>query len=447
MYANFYRYFGLRANPFNTNPDPTYLFVNQRTQTLLDELASAIQARKGLMLLTGEAGTGKTTLINLLRQWLQKQQTPTAFLFNPRLEVNELFDLMLAEFGISAATHVKGSALARLNHWLTERYRMGRNAVLILDEAQCLPVHVLEEIRRLLNHEIPQEKLLQIVLSGQPELEETLKKPDLRQIQQRISLRCHTMALTAEEAQGYIQKRLQVAGGDIGNVFAPGAIEGAYVFSNGIPRVMNLLCEHAMIRAYLAQTRPVPACVVAEVARQLQFDDARPVAGRWNFEIDPRPESSLVAAGVPAQSALVAERTVGLAAGVELIRQSAESRLPEIPADDLVLIPESPGAALKASESMRETKRVQITSLNRAALTQNLSQRHLADFSRLWLQALKKTKVDVRRLSSVSALIFTAPRKAFLQAKFADWQRSLNSLVRWLQEPLPNIRVPRRTGH
>lgn len=446
MYANFYRYFGLRANPFNTNPDPTYLFLNQSTRGLLDELKSAIRARKGLMLLTGEAGTGKTTLINLLRNWLHEQQTPTAFIFNPRLEVNELFDLLLAEFGISAATHRKGSALARLNQWLSERYRMGKNAVVILDEAQGLPVPVLEEIRRLLNHEMPQEKLLQIVLSGQTELEQKLKKPDLRQIRQRISLRCHTMPLTAEEAHGYIEKRLQIAGGDIRNVFAPSAIEGAHLYSNGIHRVMNLLCEHAMIRAYLAQTRPIPAFVVDEVARQLQFDDARPVASR-SFETDPHPESSLVAASLPAESALVVERTVGLSAAVDRIRQSAESRQPEKTADDLVLVPESPGAALKASESRSEMRTPQITSSNRVAVNQSVPQRHLFDFSRLWQQTIKRTKVEVGRLSFVSARIFTTPGRGFWQAKLADWQRSLNSLVRWLQEPLPSMKVHRRTGH
>src|ERR1700722_18606902 len=168
MYNTFFRYFGLRENPFTVNPNPGYLYFNDRTRAILEDIASAIQAGKGLIVLTGEAGTGKTTLINRLKQWLEKQRISTAFIFNPHLEVNELFDLMLADFGISADAHLKGSSLGRLNQWLRDRHRAGKGAVLILDEAQGLPLPVLEQVRLLLNHESPGENLLQIVLSGQP---------------------------------------------------------------------------------------------------------------------------------------------------------------------------------------------------------------------------------------------------------------------------------------
>jgi len=272
--------FGLRENPFSTNPDPDYLFLPLRTQAALDDMACAIQARKGLILLTGEPGTGKTTLLYRLMRWLRMQNMPVAFIFNPRLEVNDLFDLMLADFGIPSNPRSKGGMLARLNQWLAEGFQRGMNPVLIIDEAQGLPVHVLEEIRMLLNQETPREKLLQIVLSAQPEFEEMLRRPDMRQLRQRISLRCHTTPFTRAETDGYIQKRLCIAGKTNQIAFLPEAIEAVHRYSHGIPRVMNLLCEHALTGSSLAKQQPVPAYMVDEAARRLQFDDFRPVGGR-----------------------------------------------------------------------------------------------------------------------------------------------------------------------
>jgi general secretion pathway protein A len=278
MFQAFFRFFGLRVNPFNVNPDPTFLFLTHQTRKVLDDLAGGIRARKGLILLTGEAGTGKTTHINCLLNSLQQQGIPKAFIFNSHLEVGDLFELILAEFGITSGLRARGSHLMRLNQWLIERHREGKNAVLIVDEAQGLPSPVLEEIRLLLNLETPHEKLLQIVLSGQPELEMKLSRPEFRQIRQRITLRCKTMPLSFQEGSGYIQDRLRIAGASSATVFVPEAIEAVYLFSRGIPRVMNLLCEQALIKAYLAQIRPVPAHIVKEVASQYQFDDVNPFA-------------------------------------------------------------------------------------------------------------------------------------------------------------------------
>ena len=155
MYKHF---FGLCENPFNVNPDPRYLFLTPQTQEALGEMTYGIQARKGLILLTGEVGTGKTTLINRLLDWLHQQQTPTAFIFNPRLKTSHLLDFILADFGLPFDSRLKGSALMRLNQWLIERYRAGETPVVIVDEAQGLPTHVLEEIRMLLNLETPTRK-------------------------------------------------------------------------------------------------------------------------------------------------------------------------------------------------------------------------------------------------------------------------------------------------
>jgi type II secretory pathway predicted ATPase ExeA len=274
MYKHF---FGLRENPFNVNPDPRYLFLTPQTQEALDELTYGIQARKGLILLTGEVGTGKTTLINRLLIWLHQQQTPTAFISNSHLEISHLFDLMLADFGVQFDSRSKYNAPIRLNEWLFDRYRARKTAVVIVDEAQGLPTHVLEQIRLLLNLETASEKLLQIVLAGQPELEARLQQPELRQIKQRIALRCKTSALTLEETRDYIQARLRIAGvKHEPSVFSPEAMNAIHFYSRGIPRVMNLLCEHALINAYVDQIRPVPARLVAEVAREFQFDGIKP---------------------------------------------------------------------------------------------------------------------------------------------------------------------------
>ena len=223
--------------------------------------------------LPGEVGTGKTTLIYRLLEWLHQQQTPTAFIFNSHLEINHLFDFILADFGVPFDSGLKHGALMRLNLWLMDRYRAGETPVLIVDEAQGLPSHVLEEIRMLLNLETPREKLLQIVLAGQPELEDRINRPELRQIKQRIALRCKTAALTLAETHDYIRARLQIAGGGQRPVFASEAMDAVHHYSRGIPRVTNLLCEHALINAYVEHVQPVPAYLIAEVAHEFQFDE------------------------------------------------------------------------------------------------------------------------------------------------------------------------------
>jgi len=273
------RFFGLRESPFNVNPDPRYLFLTRQTQEALAGLTYGIQNRKGFILLTGEVGTGKTTLLNRLLGWLRGQRVATAYIFNSKLGVNDLFDLMMAEFEISCESREKSQIVLRLNQWLLERYRAGETAVLIIDEAQNLSDEVLEEIRLLTNLETSTEKLLQIVLTGQPELEEKLKAPQVRQLRQRITLRCRTAPLTLEETFGYIAERLRIAGANGEPIFSKEAIETVHTYSCGIPRVVNLLCEHSMINAYVDSLRPVPAHVVEEVAREFQLDEIAPIAG------------------------------------------------------------------------------------------------------------------------------------------------------------------------
>lgn len=279
-------FFGLKENPFNVNPDPRYLYLTKQIEEALTGLMYGIQTRKGFITLTGEVGTGKTTLVNRLLDWLRQRRTRTAFLFNSRMNTSHLFDFILAEFDIPCESRTKSQQLMKLNQWLLDRYRAGETAVLIVDEAQNLTYPVLEEIRLLTNLETSTEKLLQIVLSGQPELEEKLKLPQLRQLKQRITLRCKTAPLTKEQTHAYISERLRIAG-STEEIFSTEAMDAVHLYSMGIPRIVNLLCEHSLINTYVEQVRTVTPKVVEDIAREFQLD-----------EIDPIPPQGVVASRI-----------------------------------------------------------------------------------------------------------------------------------------------------
>jgi general secretion pathway protein A len=283
MYKSF---FGLKENPFNVNPDPRFLYLTNQVEETLTGLMYGIQTRKGFITLTGEVGTGKTTLVNRLLDWLHSRRARTAFLFNSRMNSNQLFDFILAEFEITCDSKSKSQQLMKLNHWLLDRYRRGETVVLIIDEAQNLTYPVLEEIRLLTNLETSTEKLLQIVLSGQPELEEKLKLPQLRQLRQRIMLRCRTAPLSKEQTQEYIIERLKTAGASGEPIFSPKAMETVHLYSLGIPRVVNLLCEHSLVNAYVDQQRPIQPKIVEDVAREFQLDEIEPIAPVGASKVD-----------------------------------------------------------------------------------------------------------------------------------------------------------------
>jgi type II secretory pathway predicted ATPase ExeA len=276
------KFFGLRESPFNVNPDPRYLYQTRHIQEALACLIYGIQTRKGFVLLTGEVGTGKTTVLNKLLEWSRQEHISTAFMFNPRLSEVEFFDFMLADFGIPCDSTLKSRTLMKLNQWLLDEYQKGNRAVLIVDEAQNLSIDMLEEIRLLTNLETSTEKLLQIVLTGQPELEEKLNDPQLRQLRQRITLWAKTRPLTLLETHGYIKERLRIAGtGE--EIFSPEAIEVVHRSSRGIPRIINLLCEHALISAFVEHSRTVSEKIVEEVARDFDLQE---------FDVEPEAKSA-----------------------------------------------------------------------------------------------------------------------------------------------------------
>ena len=356
MYKNF---FGLRENPFNVNPDPRFLSLTPRTQEALDQLTYGIQNRKGFILLTGEVGTGKTTLVNYLLDWLHQKKTPTAFIFNSHLSVNHLFDFILTDFGIPTDFRLKSNMLLLLNEWLVERFRAGGTPVLIVDEAQGLSFQLLEEVRLLLNLETASEKLLQIVLVGQPELEEKLRRPELRQLRQRITLRCNTAPLTLEESYGYIADRLRIAGATGDPVFASEAVEAVHSYSGGIPRVMNLLCEHSLINAYVEQLKPVPARMVEEAARDFLMDEFGAITPRSSVSTNMDSKLTVTATFADEESALIAENIpVNTAPECEVNAAPGKNLNVSLSSDDL-----SP--ALRVLESGQDERTFSLDSISR----------------------------------------------------------------------------------
>jgi type II secretory pathway predicted ATPase ExeA len=266
------KFFGLRKNPFGVNPDPRFLYVMPRVKETLACLQYGIKMRKGFIVITGEVGTGKTTLLRAAFTALGPSKIATAFLFNPRLEVLDFFEFVLTDLGIPIQNRTKSSMLAQLNRWLLERHLMGETVALIIDEAQCLSAELLEEVRLLTNLETSTEKLIQVVLCGQPELENKLSDPALRQLRQRVSLWSRTQPLTLEETRGYVEERLRIAGATT-RIFSDEALDAIYGHSGGIPRIVNLLCEHALINCFVEQVSVIPASSVEAVGKEFGFHD------------------------------------------------------------------------------------------------------------------------------------------------------------------------------
>jgi len=273
MYEEF---FELNATPFSISPDPKYLMTTPCVEEALACLTFGINTRRGFILLTGAVGTGKTTLIYKLLDWLRSQRVPTAFLFNSLIDPPQLLEAIFADLGLACDSLSKVQRLSRLNNFLLDQYRNGRTSVVIIDEAQNLSPEVLEEIRLLTNLETATEKLLQIVIVGQPELEQKLKRPELRQLNQRITLRARTLPLDLEETRAYIAQRLRLAGANGRSIFSPLAIESVYRYSAGIPRVINVLCDHSMIHAFADQQSTIEPRVVEVVAHDFDLRDSRP---------------------------------------------------------------------------------------------------------------------------------------------------------------------------
>ncbi len=276
MYLQFY---GLRDIPFSLTPDPRFLYFTPSHREVMANLHYGIQHGKGLIVATGEVGTGKTTLLRAMIARLDRTVL-SSYLFNPGLAVHELYQHLAADYGLGEYT-TKSDMMIRLGRLLMMRHSRGLRTVLIVDEAQGLSRELLEEVRLLLNFETYTEKQLQIVLVGQPELRSLLNSPELRQLKQRISLRCEIKPLRAEDVPGYIATRLKVAGATRQDLFAPEAVELIYRASEGIPRLVNNICDNALLTGFATGARRITAEIVAETAETLDLlqiaDDPRSV--------------------------------------------------------------------------------------------------------------------------------------------------------------------------
>jgi general secretion pathway protein A len=270
MYERFY---GLRESPFELTPDPKYLLLTSQHREALSVLQYGVTNRKGLTLLLGEAGTGKTTLIHAAMQRSRPDDAIAVYLNNPILTRDEFVELLAAGFGLRPEARTsKSRFLLDLNQCLAERHAAGRLTTLIIDEAQCLPPELLEEVRLLANVETATEKLLPVVLSGQPELADRLNHPSLRQLKQRVALRAALAPLDATETAAYVETRLRVAGrGDI-PIFSRSALDALYRHSGGIPRTISVICDNALVAGYAMKRTTIDADIVVEVCRELDLE-------------------------------------------------------------------------------------------------------------------------------------------------------------------------------
>lgn len=258
-------YFGFRALPFGASPDPRFLCLLPHVRENLACLHYAIAARRGVLVMTGEVGTGKTTLLKAVLNTFPAKQLMSVFLFNPRLELPDLMEFIFYEFRIPVERRTKAGMLLQLHRWLLDRYAENRLCVIVVDEAQHLSPIVMEELRLLTNMETSSAKLLQVVLSGQPELEDRLLEYNVRQLLQRVTVWCKTEPLTDDQTPLYIAERLRIAGAS-GPLFAPDAIDLVHKYSRGIPRIVNVICEHALICAYSEQTMSISPEIIESVA-------------------------------------------------------------------------------------------------------------------------------------------------------------------------------------
>ncbi len=265
MYAHFYH---LSENPFNLTPDPKYHYINESTREALAAVLYGIKSRKGFLTLIGEAGTGKTTLLRRIVDEIEGE-TRVVFVFNPGVSFDELLEYLCMELGIRTDPGGRLQLIERLNQYLLEQLTDGRNVVVIIDEAQTLEDQVLEELRMLSNLETSKEKILQIVLSGQPELEEKLRRPNLRQLRQRIGVRATLKPMRSDEIRAYVETRLRSAGGQKAELFTSAALLRCWKAAQGIPRVINVICDNAMMVAFAEGSDRITVSVMNAAIRDL----------------------------------------------------------------------------------------------------------------------------------------------------------------------------------
>jgi general secretion pathway protein A len=311
MYEEF---FGLISSPFQLSPDPFFMIPSEKSQEALASIYGAIQLRKGFVVMTGEVGTGKTLVLRCLMERLEREEIPFAYFIGPRLSTVDFLSYIAFELGLSVPEPSKGNLLRALYVFLLSQFEKGFTTVLIVDEAHQMPRSVLEEIRLLTNFETAQQKLAQIVLVGQPELDKKLDTVELRSLKQRIAVRCHLEPLRAEDIGLYIERRLELAGAgsQAATLFPPESVQAIYSYSQGIPRLVNSICDQALTAACARQIRVVPVEVIKSVASHFRLEPVariklpeKPVSLASHSD-DPEPDSSRHLISLPSVAAVSA---------------------------------------------------------------------------------------------------------------------------------------------
>ncbi|HEX5473167.1 MAG TPA: AAA family ATPase [Vicinamibacterales bacterium] len=270
------RFFGLNERAFDLTPNPRFLYLTPRHREALSNIRYGVEGRKGVTVLIGEAGTGKTTLLRAALEQQQGRRIQTVTVSNPALTRMEFFEFLAASFELSPnAANSKSRFLFELTRLVRDQHEAGVVTALMIDESQSLSDELLEEIRLLANIETPSEKLLPVVLIGQPELADRLNQPQLRQLKQRVALRCVLTPLDLRETAAYIATRLRIAGGECARVFTRDAVATVFERSGGIPRTISVICDNALLNGFAADQRPVGRDLVLEVCRDF---DLRPTA-------------------------------------------------------------------------------------------------------------------------------------------------------------------------
>jgi len=262
-------YFRLREYPFNITPDPRFLYFAHQHREAYDHLMYGINGRKGFIELTGEVGSGKTTLCRAVLADLGKD-VETALILNPSLTETQLLRAMLNDFGLEVKGRDRLVYIEKLNEFLLRKNGEGTNVALVIDEAQDLSPQVMEQVRLLSNLETDQQKLMQIVMCGQPELKARLARPDLRQLRQRITVRYHIAPLSLEDTSLYIKHRLNVAGSDGSIFFDKSAVREVCRYSKGSPRLINAVCDNALLAAYVTRIRSLDSRCIKKAIQQLE---------------------------------------------------------------------------------------------------------------------------------------------------------------------------------
>jgi general secretion pathway protein A len=349
MYESF---FGFKENPFSLTPDPRYLYMSPSHREALAHLVYGIQEKRGFIVITGEVGTGKTTLLHTLLEQ-HDSRVRAAFVFYPKLSFNDFLLYVLNNFGLQPEAMTTAQCLTQLHRFLIEQHNKGETTVLVIDEAQNLPISLLEEIRMLSNLETSGEKLLQIALVGQPELQRKLRSQRLRQLRQRIGIAYEIRPLSYAEMQDYIQHRCTVAGGETHTLFTRSALKAIHAYSGGIPRLINTVCDRALLTGYAEERQRINRKMVRQVARELEAQPQRSVL------TSPRRQVaailiSLLLLGMALYalqgSAFVPAAVSHLQASLLHVQRLLQVKAPESPASNK----SEPNTSLMVSQSLRE---------------------------------------------------------------------------------------------